>query len=136
MFKNIAAVVFVIVFLFELYYAAAGSAHRKKKKLKGWNPVKGTIESKEKLFDQIAHRNVIEMTIISESGNTVYAKQSPMFCIFDEGEEVELIEKDGVHRFIGNDRVHKRGVRETLIGTIPMLVLIVIAIILSVVANV
>jgi hypothetical protein len=59
-----------------------------------------------------------------------------MFCIFDEGEEVELIEKDGVHRFIGNDRVHKRGVRETLIGTIPMLVLIVIAIILSVVANV
>ncbi|MBO5609204.1 MAG: hypothetical protein K5865_04455 [Eubacterium sp.] len=136
MFKNIAAVVFVIVFLVELYYAAAGSAHRKKKKLKGWNPVKGTIESKEKLFDQLAHRNVIEMKIISESGNTVYAKQSPMFCIFDEGEEVELIEKDGVHRFIGNDRVHKRGVRETLIGTIPMLVLIVIAIILSVVANV
>ena len=136
MFKNIAAVVFVIVFLVELYYAAAGSAHRKKKRLKGWNPVKGTIESKEKLFDQLAHRNVIEMKIISESGNTVYAKQSPMFCIFDEGEEVELIEKDGVHRFIGNDRVHKRGVRETLIGTIPMLVLIVIAIILSVVANV
>ncbi len=136
MFKNIAAVVFVIVFLVELYYAAAGSAHRKKKKLKGWNPVKGTIESKEKLFDQLAHRNVIEMKIISESGNTVYAKQSPMFCIFDEGEEVELIEKDGMHRFIGNDRVHKRGVRETLIGTIPMLVLIVIAIILSVVANV
>jgi len=136
LFKNIAAVVFVIVFLVELYYAAAGSAHRKKKKLKGWNPVKGTIESKEKLFDQLAHRNVIEMKIISESGNTVYAKQSPMFCIFDEGEEVELIEKDGVHRFIGNDRVHKRGVRETLIGTIPMLVLIVIAIILSVVANV
>lgn len=136
MFKNIVAVVFVIVFLVELYYAAAGSAHRKKKKLKGWNPVKGTIESKEKLFDQLAHRNVIEMKIISESGNTVYAKQSPMFCIFDEGEEVELIEKDGVHRFIGNDRVHKRGVRETLIGTIPMLVLIVIAIILSVVANV
>ena len=136
MFKNIAAVVFVIVFLVELYYAAAGSAHRKKKKLKGWNPVKGTIESKEKLFDQLAHRNVIEMKIISESGNTVYAKQSPIFCIFDEGEEVELIEKDGVHRFIGNDRVHKRGVRETLIGTIPMLVLIVIAIILSVVANV
>ena len=136
MFKNIAAVVFVIVFLVELYYAAAGSAHRKKKKLKGWNPVKGTIESKEKLFDQLAHRNVIEMKIISESGNTVYAKQSPMFCIFDEGEEVELIEKDGVHRFIGNDRVHKRGVRETLIGTIPMLVLIVIAILVSVVANV
>ena len=136
MFQNIAAVVLVIVFLVDLYYAASGSAHRKKKKLKGWNPVKGTIESKEKLFDQLAHRNVIEMKIISESGNTVYAKQSPMFCIFDEGEEVELIEKDGVHRFIGNDRVHKRGVRETLIGTIPMLVLIVIAIILSVVANV
>ena len=136
MFKNIAAVVFVIVFLVELYYAAAGSAHRKKKKLKGWNPVKGTIESKEKLFDQLAHRNVIEMKIISESGNTVYAKQSPMFCIFEKGEEVELIEKDGVHRFIGNDRVHKKGIKETLIGTLPMLGFILIAMLLSYLAHV
>ena len=37
-----------------------------------------------------------------------------MFCIYEKGEEVELIEKDGVHRFIGNDRVHKKGIRETL----------------------
>ena len=132
--KNIAAIVFVIVFLVELYFAAAGSAHRKKKKLKGWNLVKGTIQSKEKLFDQLAHKNVIEMTIITESGSTVYAKQSPMFCIFDEGEEVELIKKEGVHRFIGNDRAHKQGVKETLIGTIPMLVIIAVAAILSAVA--
>jgi hypothetical protein len=136
MIRNIVGVIFVIVFLVSLFFASAGSAHRKKKKIKGWNVVTGKIKSMEKVQDELTHRTVIEMTIKTKSGSTVYAKQSPMFCIFDEGEEVELIEKDGVHRFIGNDRVHKRGVRETLIGTIPMLVLIVIALILSVVANV
>ena len=135
MFKNIAAVVFVIVFLVELYYSAAGSAHRKKKRLKDWTPVKGTIESIEKIYDQLARKNVMEMTIITEAGNTVYTKQNTMFCIFEEGEEVELIEKNGIHRFIGNDRVHKQGVRETLLGVVPILVLIVIAAVLSLVAN-
>ena len=135
MFKNIAAVVFVVVFLVELYYSAAGSAHRKKKRLKDWRPVKGTIESKEKIYDQLAHKNVIEMTIKTESGNTVYTKQNKMFCIFEVGEEVELIEKNGIHRFIGNDRVHKQGVRETLLGVIPMLVLIAVAAVLSLLAN-
>lgn len=135
MFKNIAAVVFVIVFLVELYFSAAGSAHRKKKRLKDWNPVKGRIESKKKIYDELARKNVIEMTIKTEAGNTVYTKQNTMFCIFDEGEEVELIEKNGIHRFIGNDRVHKQGVKETLLGVIPILVIIVVAAVLSLLAN-
>ena len=135
MFKNIAAVVFVIVFLVELYFSAAGSAHRKKKRLKDWNPVKGRIETKKKIYDELARKNVIEMTIKTEAGNTVYTKQNTMFCIFDEGEEVELIEKNGIHRFIGNDRVHKQGVKETLLGVIPILVIIVVAAVLSLLAN-
>lgn len=135
MFKNIAAVVFVIVFLVELYFSAAGSAHRKKKRLKDWNPVRGRIESKKKIYDELARKNVIEMTIKTEAGNTVYTKQNTMFCIFDEGEEVELIEKNGIHRFIGNDRVHKQGVKETLLGVIPILVIIVVAAVLSLLAN-
>ncbi len=135
MFKNIAAVVFVIVFLIELYFSAAGSAHRKKKRLKGWNATTGRIVSREKIFDNFTRKNCIELTIKTESGNTAYSKQSPMFCIFEEGEDVELIEKDGVHRFIGNDRVHKQGVKETLLGTIPILALIVLAAVLSAFAH-
>jgi len=136
MLKNAIAVVFVIIFLIELFFASAGSAHRKKKKLKGWNVVKGKIKSVEKVQDELTKRTVVELTIKTDNGNTVYAKQSPMFCIFEKGEEVELIEKDGVHRFIGNDRVHKKGVKETLIGTLPMLGFILIAMILSYLAHV
>ena len=136
MIKNAIAVVFVIIFLVELFFASAGSAHRKKKKLKGWNVVKGKIKSVEKVQDELTKRNVMELTIKTDNGNTVYAKQSPMFCIFEKGEEVELIEKDGVHRFIGNDRVHKKGIKETLIGTLPMLGFILIAMLLSYLAHV
>ncbi|MBR3042588.1 MAG: hypothetical protein IKH94_07935 [Eubacterium sp.] len=136
MLKNAIAVVFVIIFLIELFFASAGSAHRKKKKLKGWNVVKGKIKSVEKVQDELTKRNVMELTIKTDNGNTVYAKQSPMFCIFEKGEEVELIEKDGVHRFIGNDRVHKKGIKETLIGTLPMLGFILIAMLLSYLAHV
>ena len=136
MIKNAIAVVFVIIFLIELFFASAGSAHRKKKKLKGWNVVKGKIKSKEKVQDELTKRTVVELTIMTDNGNTVYAKQSPMFCIFEKGEEVELIEKDGVHRFIGNDRVHKKGVKETLIGTLPMLGFILLAMLLSYLAHV
>lgn len=136
MLKNAIAVVFVIIFLIELFFASAGSAHRKKKKLKGWNVVKGKIKSVEKVQDELTKRSVMELTIKTDNGNTVYAKQSPMFCIFEKGEEVELIEKDGVHRFIGNDRVHKKGIKETLIGTLPMLGFILIAMLLSYLAHV
>ena len=129
MLKNAIAVVFVIIFLIELFFASAGSAHRKKKKLKGWNVVKGKIKSVEKVQDELTKRNVMELTIKTDNGNTVYAKQSPMFCIFEKGEEVELIEKDGVHRFIGNDRVHKK-------GTLPMLGFILIAMLLRYLAHV
>ena len=131
MVRNIVAVIFVIVFLVELFYATAGSAHRKKRKIKGWNVVTGKIKSMEKVEDPMTHRAVIEMTIKTKNGNTIHAKQSPMFCCYEKGEEVELIEKDGVHRFIGNDRVHKKGVKETIIGTVPFLVMVGIAALIS-----
>ena len=134
--KNVVACIFMIIFLVELYFCSAGSAHRKKKKLKDWTPVKGKIKSIEKVQDEFTKRNVMELTIRTDGGNTIYAKQSPMFCIYEKGEEVELIEKEGVHRFIGNDRVHKKGVKETLIGVIPMLVLIGLAALLSYLAHI
>ena len=95
--KNIVAVIFMVVFLVELYFCSAGSAHRKKKKLKNWTPVTGKIKSIEKVMDPMARKNVMELTILTDGGNTVYAKQSPLFCIYEKGEEVELIEKEGVH---------------------------------------
>lgn len=134
--KNIVAFIFMIIFLVELYFCSAGSAHRKKKKLKNWTPVTGKIKSIEKVMDPMARKNVMELTILTDGGNTVYAKQSPLFCIYEKGEDVELIEKEGVHRFIGNDRVHKKGVKETLIGVIPMLVLIGLAALLSYLAHI
>ena len=91
----------------------------------------GNIKAMEKVEDPMTHRAVIEMTIKTKNGKTVYAKQSPMFCCYEKGEEVELIEKDGVHRFIGNDRVHKKGVKETIIGTVPFLVMVGIAALIS-----
>ena len=136
MVQNIIAVVFVIVFLVELYFLSASSAHKKRKKLKNWNVVTGKIKSIEKTQDELTHKSVKEMTIVTDSGHTVYAKQSPMFCIFEEGETVELIEKDGVHRFIGNDRVHKQGVKENILGVVPFLVLVGIAGLLSFLAHI
>ena len=136
MLKNIIAIFFVIVFLVEMYFSAAGSAHRRKRKIKGWNVVTGKIKSMEKIQDEMSRRTVVEMTIKTKSGSTVYAKQSPMFCIYEKGEEVELIEKDGVHRFIGNERVHKQGVKETIIGIVPFLVLVALAGVLSFLAHV
>ena len=136
MIKNIVGILFVIVFLVSLFFAAAGSAHRKKKKLKGWNVVTGKIKSMERVQDELTKKPMIEMTIKTKSGSTVYAKQSPMFCCYEKGEEVELIEKDGVHRFIGNDRVHKKGVKETIIGMVPFLVLVGIAAIISYLAHI
>ena len=127
--KNIVGVLFIVVFLVEIYFCSAGSAHRRTRRLKGWNPVKGKIKSMEKVKDPISRRDYMELTIETESGSTVYAKQS-------KGEEVELIEKDGVHRFIGNERVHKQGVKETLIGTIPFLTLVAISALLSLAAHV
>ena len=69
--KNIVAVIFMVVFLVELYFCSAGSAHRKKKKLKGWNPVTGKIKSIEKVTDALTRRNVMELTIRTDGGSTV-----------------------------------------------------------------
>ena len=136
MVKNIVGVLFIIIFLVELFFASAGSAHRKKKKIKGWNVVTGKIKSMEKVEDELTHKAMVELTIKTQNGNTVYAKQSPLFCCYEKGEEVELIEKDGVHRFIGNDRVHKKGVKETIIGTVPFLVLVALAALISYLAHI
>jgi hypothetical protein len=61
---------------------------------------------------------------------TVYARIGTM-CIYEVGEEVELMEKDGYHRFLGNDRVNAKGKKELLWGTIPLLVIIIGVAVLS-----
>ncbi len=131
MLKNIIAVAFMLVLLVEMYFITAGSNHRKKKKLKGWNPASGKITKIEDVNDAYTRKSYKELTITTKDGHTVYSKQSPMFCIYRTGEKVELIEKDGVHRFIGNDRVNAKARKELLIGTIPMIMLILIAALIS-----
>ncbi len=123
--KNIAAVIMILALLAELYLASAGSQHKKKKKLKGWNLTKGTIRSIEKVHDNVgaSRKTYMELTIDAEGGQTVYAKVG-MMCIYEVGEEVDLMEKDGYHRFLGNDRVDRRGRKELFWGIVPMIVLI------------
>ncbi|MBR0146201.1 MAG: hypothetical protein IJM25_06005 [Eubacterium sp.] len=130
--KSIAAVVVILVLLVELYFITAGSQHRKKKLTKGWNRTKGTIRSIEKVQDNVgaSRKSYMELTIDAESGQTVYGRIG-MLCIYEVGEEVELMEKDGYHKFLGNDRVDARGKKELLLGTIPMLVLIAVVASLS-----
>ena len=124
--KQIAAIVIIMALFVELYLASAGSQHKKKKLLKGWNRTKGTIRSMDKVQDNVgaSRKSYMELTIDAEDGQTVYARVSPAMCIYEAGEEVELMEKDGYHRFLGNDRVDARGRKELLWGTIPMLILI------------
>ena len=130
--KSIAAVVVILVLLVELYFITAGSQHKKKKLTKGWNRTKGTIRSIEKVQDNVgaSRKSYMELTIDAESGQTVYGRIG-MLCIYEVGEEVELMEKDGYHKFLGNDRVDARGKKELLLGTIPMLVLIAVVASLS-----
>ena len=59
MIKNIVAVVFVIVLLVELYFCSAGSNHRKKKKLKGWNPTTGKIKKIDRFMQEMSARVII-----------------------------------------------------------------------------
>jgi len=126
---------FVICFLgVEMYFCTAGNRHRKKKILKGWNPVKGTITAIEKKVDEISRKSYVELTIAAPEGRTVYSKLDS-FCIYEVGEEVDLMEMNGVHRFLGNDRVDKKGRKETLIGTLPLLVLIVICAVITFIAH-
>ncbi len=132
MIQNVAAVIVIIVFLAELYFSAAGSAHRKKKIIKGWNKTSGVITAIEKKNDPMARKNYTELTIEGPEGRTVYSKVSSMFNIYEIGEEVELMEKDGYHKFVGNDRVDRKGKKEQLIGVLPILGIILIAGILSI----
>ena len=128
--------IFVIVVLgVEMYFCTAGNRHRKKKILKGWNPAKGTITSIEKKTDELTKKTVAELTIVTPDERTVYAKQDGFFCIYEEGEEVELMELNGVHRFLGNDRVDKKGRKETLLGTLPLLGLIIICAVITYLAH-
>ncbi len=123
--KHIAAIVMILALCVELYLATAGSQHKKKKLLKGWNRTRGVIRGIEKVQDNVgaSRKSYMELTIEAESGQTVYARLG-MMCIYEVGEEVELMEKDGYHRFLGNDRVNARAKKELFWGTVPMLVLI------------
>ena len=133
MIQNVAAVIVMIVFFAVLYFSAAGAAHRKKKIIKGWNKTSGVIRAIEKKNDQMARKNYTELTIEGPEGRTVYGKVSSMFNIYEIGEEVELMEKDGYHRFVGNDRVDRKGKKEQLIGILPIIGIILIAGILSII---
>lgn len=130
MIKNLAILVVVMIFGFELYISTKGSQHRKKKRIKGWNIVKGNILSTEKKRDERTGKSYVELIIETTTGRTVTEKDGN-FSIYEVGEEVLLQEKDGYHRFIGNDRVDKIGRKELLLGLIPMVAIIGIAAILS-----
>ena len=130
MIKNLAILVVVMIFGFELYISTKGSQHRKKKRIKGWNIVKGNILSTEKKRDERTGKSYVELIIETTTGRTVTEKDG-IFAIYEVGEEVLLQEKDGYHRFIGNDRVDKIGRKELLLGLIPMVAIIGIAAILS-----
>lgn len=134
MIKNIAAVLIVLIFAIELYFATKGSQHRKKKHLKGWNVVKGSISSIEKKVDDRTKKNYYELTIETETDRTVTAKEG-IFSIYEVGEEVLLQEKNGYHRFMGNDRVDRQGRKEMLIGTVPLLVIVALAALLTFVVS-
>ena len=130
MVKNLTAVIVMIILLVELYLCTASSQHRRKKLIKGWNPVKGKIREIEKKDDLISRKSYIELTIDAPDDRTVYAKVGNL-CIYEVGEEVDLMELNGVHRFRGNERVDRKGKKELMLGTLPMLGIIVIAMILS-----
>lgn len=134
MIKNIAAAMIVLIFAIELYFATKGSQHRKKKHLKGWNIVKGSISSIEKKVDDRTKKNYYELTIETETDRTVTAKEG-IFSIYEVGEEVLLQEKNGYHRFMGNDRVDRQGRKEMLIGTVPLLVIVALAALLTFVVS-
>ena len=125
MIKNLAILVVVMIFGFELYISTKGSQHRKKKRIKG-----GNILSTEKKRDERTGKSYVELIIETTTGRTVTEKDG-IFSIYEVGEEVLLQEKDGYHRFIGNDRVDKIGRKELLLGLIPMVAIIGIAAILS-----
>ena len=134
MIKNIAAALIVLIFAIELYFATKGSQHRKKKHLKGWNIVKGSISSIEKKVDDRTKKNYYELTIETETDRTVTAKEG-IFSIYEVGEEVLLQEKNGYHRFMGNDRVDRQGRKEMLIGTVPLIVIVALAALLTFVVS-
>lgn len=131
MIKNIAAIIIVIFFAGELYLAAAGNQHKKKKLLSGWNKVPGRIVSIEKKTDQIDRKTYYELQIETESGRTIYAKEG-IFCIYEEGETVELQEKGGYHKLLGNDRVGDRGRKELFWGLFPVFLVIGVSIVCSI----
>ena len=93
MIKNLAILVVVMIFGFELYISTKGSQHRKKKRIKGWNIVKGNILSTEKKRDERTGKSYVELIIETTTGRTVTEKDG-IFSIYEVGEEVLLQEKD------------------------------------------
>jgi hypothetical protein len=130
--KNVAALIIVVFFAVELYLASAGSQHKKKKRLSGWNLVPGRIVSIEKKVDSSSRKTIYELQIETQDGRTIYAKEG-IFCIYEEGEAVDLQEKDGYHKLLGNDRVGNRGKKESFWGIVPVLVILAISVVCSIV---
>lgn len=134
MIKTVIEIFAIILFGIEVYFCAAANQHRRKKLIKGWNPVKGTISSIEKKNDGISGKTYSELTIAGPEDRTVYAKVEPLFCIYEPGEEVDLMELNGVHRFRGNERVDKKGRKEVILGTVPLLGFILIVVLISLIS--
>lgn len=133
--QNAAFLITAIILAVELYFMSASAQHRKKRLHKGWQRSTGVIDSMSSREDHDTQlkKTVTELVIIAENGARVYAKVSPHFNIYEIGEEVELEVKNGYHRMLGNDRVGSRGRKELILGTVPMLIIIGIAAVLSIV---
>lgn len=129
--SNLFIVVIILILAAELMFLSASSQHRKKRILSGWHPTSGVIRTIEKKYDSLAHRNYCELTIDTESGSVCYAKVGALFNQYEEGEKVDLMELNGVHRFLGNDRMNRKARKELAIGVIPILVLVVLSIIVN-----
>ena len=99
--KSIAAIVMILVFLVELYLATAGSQHRKKKLLKGWNRTRGTIRSIEKVQDNLgaSRKTYMELTMIA------------VFVAVLCGNQSDTVEACGVECDHGNDQHHQYKLR-------------------------
>ena len=130
--QHVFSILVIIYLAVELYFCSAGSAHKKKRITKGWNPVKGKIRKITSNYDSLAHKTMCELTIKAEDGGVCYAKVSKMFNQYEEGEEVELMELNGVHRFLGCDRVNKKARKELAIGLIPLAVILALLLAVSI----
>ncbi len=131
--KEAASLIIVIIMAVELYLVAAGSNHRKKKPEKGANVVKATILSITKKKDAMYDGKINELEVELPDKTSVKVKSgSAYFNVYQIGEEVELQEKNGFYKFLGNDRVAKRSKAELAAGLIPVGILILVNVLITI----